>query len=73
MMAELAARGPIACALCVNDDFEAYTGGIYSDAKAEVCANHEISIVGYGTSTDGMKYWIGRNSCELFNRLPDIT
>lgn len=62
MMAELAARGPIACALCVNEKFEAYTGGIFNDPAGEKCANHEISIVGYGVDTDGTKYWIGRNS-----------
>jgi len=27
--------------------------------------DHEISVVGYGVTSDGTKYWIGRNSCEL--------
>lgn len=62
MMAEIATRGPIACALCVNDKFEAYTGGIFNDPEGEKCANHEISIVGYGVAEDGTKFWIGRNS-----------
>ena len=35
MMAEIAARGPIACALCVNDKFEDYSGGIFNDPDGE--------------------------------------
>jgi len=62
MMAEISARGPIACSLCVNDKFEAYTGGIFNDPDGDKCANHEISIVGYGVDADGTKFWIGRNS-----------
>ena len=26
--------------------------------------DHEISVVGYGVTSDGTKYWIGRNSCK---------
>ena len=26
--------------------------------------DHEISVVGYGETSDGTKYWIGRNSCK---------
>ena len=32
MMAEIFARGPIACGLCVTEEFEAYKGGIFTDA-----------------------------------------
>ena len=35
-MAEIATRGPIACALCVNDKFEGYTGGIFNDPEGDV-------------------------------------
>ena len=63
MMAEIFARGPIACGLCVTPEFEAYTGGIFRDATGCVEQDHEISIAGYGVdAATGVKYWIGRNS-----------
>lgn len=34
MMAEIAARGPIVCAMCVTDAFMKYTGGIYGCASS---------------------------------------
>jgi len=61
MMAELAARGPMACGLCVTEEFEDYDGGIFVDKTGVTCQNHEISIAGYGEE-DGVKFWIGRNS-----------
>ena len=33
MKAEIAARGPIACGICVTPEFEAYAGGIYNDSR----------------------------------------
>ena len=62
MMAEIAARGPIACGLCVTPDFETYKGGIVNDTTGCKEQDHEISIAGYGQDADGTKYWIGRNS-----------
>ena len=62
MMAEIAARGPIACGLCVTPDFETYKGGIFNDTTGCKEQDHEISIAGYGQDADGTKYWIGRNS-----------
>ena len=62
MMAEIAARGPIGCGLCVTDEFENYSGGIINDTSGCVEQDHEISIAGYGVAEDGTKYWIGRNS-----------
>lgn len=29
MVAEIAARGPIVCAMCVTEAFEKYTGGVF--------------------------------------------
>ena len=62
MMAEIATRGPIACGLCVTPEFEAYAGGVFEDTTGCTQEDHIISIAGYGTTEDGTKYWIGRNS-----------
>ncbi len=45
MMAEIAARGPIACGMSVTEAFEQYTGGIFTDETGANQINHEISIV----------------------------
>lgn len=49
MVAEIGLRGPIACALCVTPEFEAYSGGIFRDTTNCTELDHEISIAGYGT------------------------
>ena len=53
--------GPIACGMCVTDEFEAYEGfGIFEDTSGCTEQEHAISIVGYGTdSSSGTDYWIG--------------
>jgi len=61
MKQEIFQRGPIGCGVSVNDAFEKYTGGIFSDPSDDQI-NHEISVVGWGVSDDGTEYWIGRNS-----------
>ena len=66
MMAEIAARGPIACGLCVTEEFEAYKGGVFTDTTGCKDQDHEISIAGYGEDEDGNKFWIGRNSWGTF-------
>jgi len=63
MMAEIKARGPVACGVAVTKDFmNHYKGGIYEDTSGEKKIRHVVSILGWGRSTDGTKYWIGRNS-----------
>merc|ERR1711871_879868 len=63
MKAEIGARGPIACAVCVTPEFEQYTGGIFEDTTGCTTLDHEISIAGYGTDPEtGKDYWVGRNS-----------
>ena len=62
-MAEIAKNGPIGCGVCVNEAFEAYKGGIFTDDGSCDVIEHEISIAGYGVDEEtGKKYWIGRNS-----------
>lgn len=57
--------GPISCGIHATDNFEKNygpNGGIYSEHVRFPLINHEISVVGYGISDEGHKYWIGRNS-----------
>lgn len=65
MMAEIYARGPIACTIAVTKAFEAYSGGIFNDTTGAKALDHEISVAGWGVES-GVKYWIGRNSWGTF-------
>jgi len=58
MMAEIYARGPIACGIDAAPILD-YTGGISSDRGDYV--DHVISVVGWGNE-EGVPYWIVRNS-----------
>jgi len=63
MMKEIAARGPISCAICVTQAFVDYDGtGVFVDPSGCTQEMHAISIAGYGTSSDGEDYWVLRNS-----------
>lgn len=61
MKAEIYKNGPIGCGIDATPEFEAYTGGIYSQYKAYPVIDHEIAIVGWGVE-DGVEFWYGRNS-----------
>jgi len=75
-MAEIYARGPIACGVDATP-LHTYDGGIFSDTTHK-SINHIISVVGWGTDTSSdQKYWIVRNSwgksmgvVTLIRRLP---
>ena len=60
MMAEIAARGPIACGICVTPEFEAYSGGIYNDSRQCTEEMHVIAVEGYGEE-NGVPFWLARN------------
>ena len=63
MKSDIYLYGPISCGMDVTDNFEAYTGGIYSEVLKNPQINHEISIVGWGLDeATQTEYWIGRNS-----------
>jgi hypothetical protein len=71
MQAEILAGGPIVCNFAAIPEFdENYTavaarhGGVFRTAAnvSEDDINHDIVIGGWGTSEDGVKYWVGRNS-----------
>lgn len=62
MMAEIYARGPIACGIDAAPILD-YQSGISSDAGQYV--DHVISVTGWGEE-NGIPYWIVRNSWGEF-------
>lgn len=55
------ARGPLACGIDA-DNLRDYTGGVLNIPDGTRSVNHVISVVGWGKGSDGVEYWIGRNS-----------
>ena len=46
MMAELVARGPIACTVAVTEQFEQYSSGVFNDTTgAKVHSTHTIYVL----------------------------
>ncbi|KAI6238765.1 Cathepsin L-like cysteine proteinase [Aphelenchoides fujianensis] len=58
--------GPVNVGISVPSDMKPYTGGVYRPSdwacQFDVLGLHALNIVGYGTSEDGEKYWIVKNS-----------
>ncbi|KAI4296900.1 hypothetical protein L6164_036820 [Bauhinia variegata] len=55
------AKQPVAIRVAAGDYFHQYEDGIFS-GPCESELNHEVTVVGYGTSEDGTKYWLMKNS-----------
>jgi len=66
MMAEIYARGPIGCTIADPSSLKAYTGGLYNDTTNARGFSHDVEIVGWGTSEDGIPYWRARNSWGVY-------
>ena len=62
IMSEIYARGPVSVYLDA-DCIEEYTGGVnmYNTCQ-KWKTNHVVQINGWGTTDDGIDYWIMRNS-----------
>jgi len=62
IMAEIYTRGPVAAGINA-EPIITYHGGIVKDHNLfHKMVNHIVSIVGWGTTDEGLKYWIIRNS-----------
>lgn len=59
---EAVSRQPVSVSMDANGDgFMHYSGGVY-DGPCGTSSNHAVTFVGYGTSQDGTKYWLAKNS-----------
>ncbi|KAK8575181.1 hypothetical protein V6N12_062857 [Hibiscus sabdariffa] len=57
-----ASQQPVAVAIdCTGHGFQFYSGGVYG-GPCRTDLNHAVTVVGYGTSEDGIKYWLVKNS-----------
>uniref|UniRef100_A0A1X7SKS6 Peptidase C1A papain C-terminal domain-containing protein n=1 Tax=Amphimedon queenslandica TaxID=400682 RepID=A0A1X7SKS6_AMPQE len=52
--------------MLMTSAFEQYTGGVFNDTTGAKSLDHEVSIAGWGVTSGGVKYWIGRNSWGTF-------
>jgi len=60
--AEIMANGPVAAAFSVYEDFLSYKSGVYQHTTGQLLGGHVIKIIGFGTTSDGVKYWQCQNS-----------
>jgi len=58
---QLVAQQPISVSIAVGDEFTKYTSGVYSGTCGN-SLNHAVTIIGYGISDEGEKYWLIKNS-----------
>ena len=73
IQAEIFARGPVSCTIDASvlgwvtaNGTTGYSGGVCNYTTAPRL-DHAIQIAGWGATTDGVPYWLGRNSwgtCE---------
>ncbi|TQE06416.1 hypothetical protein C1H46_007915 [Malus baccata] len=56
------ANQPVSVAVDIDaEEFKYYSGGVYT-GPCGTNLSHEVTAVGYGTSNDGTKYWLLKNS-----------
>ncbi|CAM9666941.1 unnamed protein product [Ectocarpus sp. 4 AP-2014] len=61
IMAEVFARGPVACDINASPLHE-YAGGIADIPELPAETDHVVAIAGWGETEEGVKFWIVRNS-----------
>jgi cathepsin B len=47
---------------CVYEDFADYSSGVYQHVTGSYLGGHAIKIIGWGVTSDGVKYWLIANS-----------
>jgi hypothetical protein len=67
MQQEILARGPIVCGVACPDEFvnhyhSSKNSGVYIDKTGDTEIDHDVEVVGWGETKNGIKYWEVRNS-----------
>ncbi|PQQ03328.1 vignain-like [Prunus yedoensis var. nudiflora] len=44
-----------------GNEFKHYQSGVFSPTDCGTNQNHAVTVVGYGTTEDGTKYWLLKN------------
>ncbi|CAM9158861.1 unnamed protein product [Ectocarpus sp. 12 AP-2014] len=61
IMAEVFARGPVACEIDASP-LRDYTGGVIDIPDVSAETDHIVAIAGWGETREGDKFWVVRNS-----------
>ncbi|KAG7593253.1 Peptidase C1A papain C-terminal [Arabidopsis thaliana x Arabidopsis arenosa] len=60
---EAVSRQPVSVSIDADGPgFMHYSGGVYDEPYCGTNVNHAVTFVGYGTSPEGIKYWLAKNS-----------
>lgn len=59
---ELMSGGSVEGAFDVYSDFPSYKSGVYQAHSTQFLGGHAIKIIGWGVTTDNVKYWLAVNS-----------
>lgn len=63
MRNEIFNRGPLTCSMAVPEVFDyGYHQGIFRDDTNSTDVDHDVEVVGWGETDEGLKYWVLRNS-----------
>ena len=62
IMKEIYENGPVESTLIVYDDLVVYDSGVYQHVTGSFVGGHAVKIIGWGITSDGVKYWIVANS-----------
>ncbi|KAL0862697.1 hypothetical protein Bca101_041815 [Brassica carinata] len=60
---EAVSRQPVSVGIAAKvDSIVRYSGGVYDGPDCGTTITHGVTLVGYGTSPEGIKYWLAKNS-----------
>lgn len=62
IMTEVYKNGPVEVAFTVYQDFAHYKSGVYKHVTGGYMGGHAVKLIGWGTTDDGVDYWVGPNS-----------